>query len=67
MRLLAKECPPIVAGESGVAGLAGAILVAQDDEARVKVGLTAESRILTIGTEGATDAAVYERLVGAPP
>ena len=64
MRLLAKERPPIAAGESGVAGLAAAMLVAQDDEARVKVGLTAESRILTIGTEGATDAAVYERLVG---
>ncbi len=65
MRLLAKERPPIVAGESGVAGLAGAMSVAQDDEARVKVGLTAESRILTIGTEGATDAAIYQRLVGA--
>lgn len=57
----------VVAGESGVAGLAAALAVAQDRSARERLGLNGESRVVTIGTEGATDPAVYEQLVGRPP
>jgi diaminopropionate ammonia-lyase len=64
MRLLADA--GIVIGESGVAGLAALLLAAADPAARAAFGLGAESRVLLFGTEGATDAAVYEELVGRP-
>lgn len=70
MRLLAEapfEDPEIVGGESGVAGLAAALVAAQDEDGRRQLGLDRESRIVTIGTEGATDPIAYERLVGRPP
>lgn len=56
--------PAIVAGESGGAGLAGAIRAATDAEMRAKLGLTATSRLFVINTEGATDPARYAELVG---
>jgi len=59
--------PPIVAGESGGAGLAGAIRAATDPEMRAKLGLTASSRLFVINTEGATDPARYAKLVGMSP
>jgi diaminopropionate ammonia-lyase len=59
--------PPIVAGESGGAGLAGAIRTATDPEMRAKLGLTASSRLFVINTEGATDPARYAELVGMSP
>lgn len=59
--------PAIVAGESGGVGLAGAIAALRDDEARGAFGLGPSSRILVINTEGATDPALYERLVGLTP
>lgn len=65
MRCLAAHRPPIVAGESGAAGLAGYLSVAGDPEARHRLGLTEESRVLLINTEGATDPASYENIVGA--
>ena len=65
MRLLAIQHPPIVGGEAGVAGLAAALAVCRDDDARRQLGLDAESSILTIGTEGATDPELYQRFVGA--
>jgi len=65
MRLLAEQ--GIVAGESGVAGLAGFILAAGDPAARETLGLVADSRVLVFSTEGATDAAVYAALVGRAP
>ena len=63
MRLLARNAPPIVVGEAGVAGLAAVLAVAQDQGAQMQLGLDRESRILTIGTEGATDPEVYQELV----
>ncbi len=63
MRLLAKS--GVVAGESGVAGLAALLLAAADPKARETLGLTEESRVLLFSTEGATDPALYEKLVGA--
>ncbi len=59
--------PPIVAGESGGAGLAGAIRAASDPEMRAMLGLTASSRLFVINTEGATDPARYAKLVGMSP
>ncbi len=70
MRLLADPPwgdRPIVGGESGVAGLAGALLACADPEARAALGLDARSRILTIGTEGATDPGSYAEIVGRGP
>ncbi len=63
MRLLANQ--GIVAGESGVAGLAGCLLAAGDLAARQTLGLDAASRIVAFSTEGATDPAVYKQLVGS--
>ena len=65
MRLLAEY--GIVGGESGVAGLAGCLLAAADPGARVTLGLNRSSRVLAFNTEGATDPALYERLVGMRP
>jgi diaminopropionate ammonia-lyase len=63
MKLLAKRTPPVVAGESAVAGLAGLLLAAQEPYARAALGLGPDSRVLLFGTEGATDPEVYDRLV----
>jgi diaminopropionate ammonia-lyase len=63
----ARGDPPIVAGESGGAGLAGAIRAATDPDMRAKLGLTAASRIFVINTEGATDPERYAELVGMRP
>jgi diaminopropionate ammonia-lyase len=69
MRLLAEGRggdAPLVAGESGAAGLAGLIVAANDAPARRALGLDSNSRIIVIGSEGATDEAMYERVVGRP-
>lgn len=55
---------PIVAGESGVAGLAALEWLRSDPQRSEQVGLTAESRVLIISTEGATAPREYTRLVG---
>ena len=60
MRRLADGEPPIVAGESAVAGLAAAIAARQANA----FGLDGGSIVLVIGSEGATDAALYENIVG---
>jgi diaminopropionate ammonia-lyase len=59
--------PVIVAGESGGAGLAGAIRAATDVGIREKLGLDAASRIFAVITEGATDPQRYAELVGMNP
>ncbi len=55
---------PVVAGESAVAGLAGFICAGQDDELSSALQLNQDSRVLIIGTEGATDPALYESMTG---
>jgi diaminopropionate ammonia-lyase len=65
MRKLADH--GIVAGESGVAGLAGCLLAAADPAARETLGLDGKSRVLLFSTEGATDPALYQKLVGRSP
>lgn len=59
--------PAIVAGESGGAGLAGVMRVAEDPGLRERIGLTPQSRVLVVNTEGATDPGLYEKLVGMRP
>jgi diaminopropionate ammonia-lyase len=67
MRLLAEGSygdPLIVAGESGVAGLAGFLAATRDDEMRRTLGLDGNSRVVVFGTEGATDPDTYAEIVG---
>ncbi len=58
---------PIVGGEAGVGGLAGLIAAAGDAAARDALLLDGNSKILIIGSEGATDPVLYAQLVGKKP
>ncbi len=52
-------------GESGASGLAGLLTAAADPAIMAKLGLKSDSRVLLIGTEGATDEALYQRLLAS--
>jgi len=70
MNLLAKGVggdQPLVAGESAVAGLATQLIAMQQKELGEALELNADSRVLIIGTEGATDPEVYQELTGLDP
>ena len=70
MRLLAAgECgdAPLVAGESGVAGLAAFLVAVGDEAAREELALDPSSRVVLFGTEGATDPQTYVDIVGRNP
>lgn len=54
----------IVAGESGVAGLAGFLAAAGDDRMREVLQLDESSRVMVFGTEGATDPDTYMKITG---
>ena len=54
----------IVAGEFGVAGLAGCLLAAADPAARATLGLDSRQPRAAFSTEGDTDPDLYTRLVG---
>ncbi|MBN9069964.1 MAG: diaminopropionate ammonia-lyase, partial [Rhizobiales bacterium] len=58
---------PVVAGESGAAGLAGLLVAAADQKMRDALDLDSDSRVLLINTETATDPASYEKIVGRSP
>jgi diaminopropionate ammonia-lyase len=67
MKALAQGSPndsPIIAGESGVAGLAGLKRLRMDLSLSNQVGLNENSRVLLISTEGATAPAAYAEWVG---
>lgn len=67
MRLLAERRHgdrKIVAGESGVAGLAALCVAAQNDKFARTLGLGRDSTVLIFGTEGATDPEIYASIVG---
>lgn len=67
MRLLARGSArdiPVLAGESGVAGLAGLQVLRQDAARWAQAGLDADARVLFISTEGATAPDLYASLVG---
>ncbi|MFT3813194.1 MAG: diaminopropionate ammonia-lyase [Acidovorax sp.] len=55
---------PIIAGESGTAGLAALELLRAEAGLAAQVGLDAQSRVLIISTEGATAPQTYAELVG---
>ncbi|MDY0871855.1 diaminopropionate ammonia-lyase [Dongia rigui] len=57
----------VVGGEAGVGGLAGLIAAAIDAPARDALLLDPQSKVLIIGSEGATDPVLYEKLVGIKP
>jgi diaminopropionate ammonia-lyase len=57
----------VAAGESAVAGLAGLLMASADADARSRLDLRRDSRILVFGTEGATDPEVYRSIVGRRP
>lgn len=70
MRVLARGSTrdrPIVAGESGTAGLAALRALRGQAALSAQAGLDPQSRVLIISTEGATDPQMYEKLVGASP
>jgi diaminopropionate ammonia-lyase len=70
MRRLASPLagdPAIVAGESGGAGLAGLLTVLRDPHLAASIGLGPQARVLVINTEGATDPALYEQIIGRSP
>lgn len=69
MQLLARgfeDDPPIEAGESAVPGLAATILARQSPAWAQALGLNASSRVLVVGTEGATDPELYDTLIREP-
>lgn len=55
---------PLVAGESGVAGLAGLQVLRASPQLSARAGLDEASRVLVVNTEGATAPATYAQLVG---
>lgn len=69
MHLLAgpqRDDVPVVAGESGAAGMAGLAVLRANEALSAETGLDASSRVLVINTEGATAPSVYQQLVGEP-
>ncbi|MCR0982263.1 diaminopropionate ammonia-lyase [Roseomonas populi] len=63
MRHLAWREEPVVAGESGVAGLAALALAGQDAAAREVLELRNDSRVLLFSTEGSTDEDLYKSVI----
>lgn len=64
MRVYYKE--KIISGESGASGLAGLLALFRDPElkqAKEKIGLNKNARVLLINTEGDTDPVNYKRIV----
>ncbi|SAL35803.1 diaminopropionate ammonia-lyase [Caballeronia udeis] len=67
MRILAvgaERDVPLVAGESGAAGLAGLVQASSSVEDRSALGLDERSNVLLLNTEGATAPALYRQLTG---
>jgi diaminopropionate ammonia-lyase len=54
----------VIAGETGVAGLAGLLSLATDPRRRDVLGLGPDARVLLIGSEGASDPDLWHRHVG---
>ena len=69
MRVLASgdAGPPMAVGESGCAGLAGLMAVAADPLAREALELGPDADVFLIASEGATDPAIFEDIVGMTP
>ena len=68
MRLAAQPLgndPAIEAGESAVCGFAALIVAAHRPDMRTVLGLNRSSRVLIIGSEGATDPEIYQMIMRA--
>ncbi len=57
--------PNLSIGESGAGGLAGLLEVTANEDDRNILNLGPDSRVLLIGTEGATDPELYNELIGS--
>ena len=67
MRMLAAGYngdPAIEAGESAVPALSAALIAVQQETFASTLNLNAQSKVLVLGTEGATDPELYKQLVG---
>jgi diaminopropionate ammonia-lyase len=56
---------PVAIGESGAAGLGGLLTARADVSISGALGLTSQSRVLVIGSEGPLDTRLYEQVTGA--
>lgn len=56
--------PVIIAGETGAAGLAALLACHADPALAAVIGLDASARVLLLGSEGDTDATIYQQIVG---
>jgi diaminopropionate ammonia-lyase len=68
MQWLAKptaDRPVIEGGECSASGLIGLVSASQDESLKSQLVLDSSSSILVIGTEGATDAEQYQKLIRA--
>lgn len=57
----------IEAGESAVAGLAACLAASQQPKWQDAIDLNENSQVLVLGTEGATDREIYQKMVGDNP
>ncbi|MBM3548859.1 MAG: pyridoxal-phosphate dependent enzyme [Alphaproteobacteria bacterium] len=53
----------LVIGETGIAGLAGALVATNDETMRRELGLDGKSKVVAIACEGPTDLDVFHRLL----
>ena len=53
----------VIAGAAGAAGLAGALVASADGILRARLGITADSQVAVVNTEGATDPASYAAIL----
>jgi diaminopropionate ammonia-lyase len=67
MKLLAENVQPLVAGESGVAGIAVLLAAAVNSDLKEQLKLDADSRVAVIMCEAPPSAESYEALVGVTP
>lgn len=56
--------PSLRIGETGIAGLAGALVAAGDDQMRYALGIDPSSHVVAVACEGPTDLGLYQRLIG---
>jgi len=63
MRWFHERTPSIEAGECSVSGLAALLQAHQHQEAWQEMGFNADSVVLLIGTEGATDPMLYQKII----
>ena len=59
--------PAIVGGECSGGAVGALIGLAREPDLMARLGLDRTSRVLLIGTEGATDPAIYREIVGRRP